>query len=168
MLTPCARTTFWRRIRNLSLARQRHYYSYNYDLPPAFSSAEEAILSAAISHVPAQGFTATALTAGARDAGYLDASANLFPLGAFALVNYHLVTQRLALAKNNILPPVDAEKPSNTLARIRSIALNRLHANEPIIHQWQEVNFPIPPMSLSTSNLLMLTSSIHPSRLSHS
>ena len=112
----------------------RPYYSYEHQIPPPFSSTENAILSAALTHVPTQGFTVTALTRGARDAGYLDISTNLFPTGAFSIVNYHLVTQRLALAKRaSSLPP-----HTDIATNLRTLALQRIHANRPIIHRWQE------------------------------
>lgn len=112
----------------------RPYHSYEHQAPPPFNSTESAILSAALAHVPVHGFTTTALSQGARDAGYLDISINLFPTGAFSIVNYHLVTQRLALAKQaSSLQP----QPDIT-TNIRGLAIRRLHANEPIIHRWQE------------------------------
>lgn len=104
--------------------------------------AEDAILSSAITHVPTHGFTATALVNGAHDAGYLDVSANLFPAGAFSLVKYHLVTQRLALGKKGSAYP--AEEPTDVLENVRALTLRRLRANEPIIHRWQEVGEPMP------------------------
>ncbi|KAI4135825.1 MAG: hypothetical protein LQ347_000328 [Umbilicaria vellea] len=75
----------------------RSYHSYEHDEAPPFNETENAILSAALTHVPTHGFTTTSLLHGARDAGYLDASVNLFPRAAFDLVNYYLITQRLAL-----------------------------------------------------------------------
>ena len=112
----------------------RSYHSHQHQVPPPFSSTEAAILSSALAHVPAHGFTITALTQGARDAGYLDISTNLFPTGAFAIVNYHLITQRLALAKYaSSLPP-----QTDITTNIRSLALRRLYANRSIIHRWQE------------------------------
>lgn len=117
--------------------RGRTYYSYEHDSLPQYTPAEEAILSAAITHVPAHGFTATALINGARDAGYLDVSANLFPTGAFSLVRYHLVTQRLSLGNNGPVPP--PTEPTNVLDNVRALTLKRLRANGPIIHRWQEV-----------------------------
>ena len=112
----------------------RPYHSYEHETPRPFSPTEDAILSAALTHIPTHGFTSTALTHGARDAGYLDISTNLFPTGAFAIVNYHLVTQRLALAKRaSSLPP-----QTDITTNIRTLALHRLHANTPIIHRWQE------------------------------
>ncbi|MCJ1274032.1 Ubiquinone biosynthesis protein coq9, mitochondrial [Puttea exsequens] len=126
----------------------RPYHSYEHEQPPPFDLAEERILSAALSHVPSHGFTATALTKGAREAGYLDVSTNLFPAGAFAIVKYHLVSQRRALAKH--AAPV-TERP-NVPANIKSLALKRLHANTPIIHHWQSALAQLStPKNLSTS-----------------
>ena len=124
----------------------RTYHSYEHEPPPLpFTPTESAILSAALTHhVPTHGFTTAALTRGARDAGYLDVSTNLFPAGAFALVNYHLITQRLALAKHASSlpsPPAAAAAAAQTdhiTANIRTLTLHRLRANEPIIHRWPE------------------------------
>ncbi|KAL9586089.1 MAG: hypothetical protein Q9212_001127 [Teloschistes hypoglaucus] len=113
------------------------YHSYERDSSPPYPAAEDAILAAAIAHVPEHGFTAAALTSGARDAGYLDVSANLFPTGAFSLVKYHLVTQRLALGKNHSTG-LDAENNQNVLDNVRALTLRRLKASQPIIHRWQE------------------------------
>ncbi|KAL8677335.1 MAG: hypothetical protein Q9186_006225 [Xanthomendoza sp. 1 TL-2023] len=114
----------------------RSYHSYEYDLSPSYTPAEDAILTEAIKHVPTYGFTTTALSSGVRDAGYPDVSANLLPDGVFSLVKYHLVTQRLALNKS---APVDpSTESSNVLDRVRNLTLQRLHASKPIIHRWQE------------------------------
>jgi ubiquinone biosynthesis protein COQ9 len=119
--------------------RQRcPYHSYDYAQAPPFPPAESAILSSAYAHVPRYGFTIDALKLGARDAGYLDASTNLFPRGVFDLVNYHLVTQRLAL-KDNVQFPDNGEKKLGVGSKVRSLTLARLRANEPVIHRWQEV-----------------------------
>ncbi|XPS75971.1 Ubiquinone biosynthesis protein coq9, mitochondrial [Ascochyta lentis] len=111
------------------------YHSYDYAQPPPFPPAETKILSSAYAHVPAHGFTLDALQLGARDAGYLDASTNLFPRGAFELINYHLVTQRLALRDS--VQFAETEKV-DVSARVRSLTLARLRANEPVLHRWQE------------------------------
>ena len=125
------------------LSRQTcFYHSYEYSQPAPFSASESAILSSAITHVPQYGFTSTALKLGTRDAGYLDVSTNLFPHGVFDLVNYHLVTQRLAL-KDTVQFPADREGPGKTLgvgAKVRTLALTRLRANRLIIHRWQEAS----------------------------
>lgn len=50
-------------------------------------------------------------------------------------MNYHLVTQRLALAKDVTSARHDPIKiPTN----INKLILRRLHANKAIIHRWQE------------------------------
>lgn len=113
----------------------RAYHSREHQATPPFTSAETAILSAAISHVPSLGFTTTALSQGARDAGYLPASVNLFPSGAFALVDYHLVTSRLGLADGESSP----RQSQGIAEEVKRLALKRLHANASIIHRWQEV-----------------------------
>lgn len=116
------------------------YHSYDYAQPPPFPPAESAILSAAYSHVPNHGFTIDSLKLGARDAGYLDVSTNLFPRGVFDLVNYHLVTQRLALQNTVQFPDDGAQgKKPGVGAKVRTLTLARLRANEPVIHRWQEV-----------------------------
>ena len=140
-------TTQARRFR----APNRPYHSQEHEDPPPFSRAEDAILSAGLSHVPTHGFTSTALTLGARDAGYPDVSTNLFPKGPFDLVRYHLVTQRRAL-KERIQFPHDGLGAG---AKVRLLALERLRANQGIIHRWQQVSatafacssLSIPPFS---------------------
>ncbi|OCL02780.1 ubiquinone biosynthesis protein COQ9 [Glonium stellatum] len=117
------------------------YHSYEYSQPAPFSTSESAILSSAITHVPNYGFTPTALKLGARDAGYLDVSTNLLPRGVFDLVNYHLVTQRLAL-KDTVQFPAEGDlKPGEALevgVKVRALVLSRLRANGLIINRWQE------------------------------
>jgi len=119
------------------------YHSYDYSQPPPFPAAESAILSSAISHVPSHGFTVDALKLGARNAGYLDVSTNLFPRGVFDLVNYYLVMQRLAL-KDSVQFLAEGDQSTGKKlgigAKVRTLAWARLHANEPIIHRWQEVS----------------------------
>jgi ubiquinone biosynthesis protein COQ9 len=118
--------------------RQRcAYHSYDYAHPPPFPAAETKMLSSAYTHVPTHGFTLDALKLGARDAGYLDASTNLFPRGAFDLVNYHLVTQRLAL--RDAVQFAEGKEGGSVADRVRALALARLRANEPVVQRWQEV-----------------------------
>ena len=127
--------------------RQQYcYHSYEYSQPPPFPPAESAILSAALTHVPSYGFSADALRLGARDAGYMDVSTNLFPRGVFDLVNYHLVTQRLALKNSVQFPADDQGKKAGIGAKVRTLTRARLRANEPIIHRWQEARFLRVPM----------------------
>lgn len=129
--TSCRAGTVWR--------QRSCYHSYEYSQPPPFPPAESSILSSALTHVPNYGFTADALRLGARDAGYLDVSTNLLPRGVFDLVNYHLVSQRLALKNSVQFPADDNGKKLGIGAKVRTLTLARLRANEPIIHRWQEV-----------------------------
>ncbi|KAJ4985004.1 rpsU-divergently transcribed protein [Stagonosporopsis vannaccii] len=114
------------------------YHSYDYAQPPPFPPAETKILSSAYAHVPDHGFTIDALKLGVRDAGYLDVSTNLFPRGVFDLINYHLVTQRLALKDSVQFPDEKDGKRLGVGGKVRSLTLARLRANEPILHRWQE------------------------------
>ncbi|KAK5115574.1 hypothetical protein LTR62_001233 [Meristemomyces frigidus] len=113
------------------------YHSYEHDLPPPYRNPEAAILSSALAHVPNHGFTTIALTLGARETGYLDISSNLFPKGAFELVKYHLVTQRLGL-KNRLQFPDEGRLGVGR--KVRSLILSRLQANVEtgVVGRWQE------------------------------
>lgn len=112
------------------------YHSYEHERTSPFTPPEDAVLSAGLAQVPKLGFTVDALAQGARDAGYRDVSINLFPAGPFALVHYHLVTQRRALASKQL------EQGTSVDSKIRKLALERLHANAGIIDRWQEVRMP--------------------------
>lgn len=128
--TPCS-------LRPLLLQSPRAlYHSYEETKPPPYREAESAILSSALSYVPTHGFTPEALTLGAKDAGYLEVSANLFPKGPFELVKYHLVMQRLGL-KDRIQFP---DEKMGVGRKVRSLVLDRLRANADagIVHRWQE------------------------------
>jgi len=120
----------------------RSYHSYDHPPPSGpFTATESLILSASIPHIPSHGFTSTTLSLGAKDAGYIDASTNLFPSGAFSLVHYHLVTQRLALARHK--ESLDAEESEGKKlvvgAKVKKLTWERLMANKEVIHIWQEV-----------------------------
>ncbi|KIW89414.1 rpsU-divergently transcribed protein [Cladophialophora bantiana CBS 173.52] len=113
---------------------RRTYFSIHHPDPPPFPETQDRILSAAISRVPQHGFTEMALALGAKDAGYLDVTIQLFPRGVFDLINYHLVTQRLALKDTVQFPK------GSTLglgAKLKTLTMARLRANADVIHQWQ-------------------------------
>jgi hypothetical protein len=120
------------------LPSSRSYYSRHHPEPSPFPPAQETILSAALKRVPEHGFSDKALNLGATDVGYLDVSTQLFPRGAFDLINYYLVTQRLAL-KDEVQFPEDVKLGVGR--KIRTLAMARLRANKNIIHQWQGVRF---------------------------
>ncbi|KAI1105393.1 ubiquinone biosynthesis protein COQ9 [Jackrogersella minutella] len=131
-------------LRLRSPALRRSYHSYDHPPPPGvFSTAEHAILSAAYRHVPEHGFTAHALSLGARDAGYLDISTNLLPEGPFSLIRYHLVTQREALAPRSeeILNQPGEENtpaPLQIPEKVERLTWERLLGNQEVNHRWQE------------------------------
>lgn len=118
------------------IRRARTYYSQHHPEPPPFPDAQEKILSAAMHHVPAHSFSSTALAEGAKQTGYLEVSVQLFPRGVFDLINYHLVTQRLAL-KDRVQFPEDSKLGVGQ--KVKRLTFERLRANEHIIHQWQSV-----------------------------
>lgn len=141
-------------------ALPRLYHSYDHPPPPGvFNPTEQAILSAAYAHVPEHGFTQSALSLGARDAGYLDISTNVLPDGPFSLIRYHLVTQREALAPKSreIFNTTTAaaataatqpgEAPSSLPAggqwkvgdKVERLTWERLLGNRDVNHRWQEV-----------------------------
>ncbi|KAI1332257.1 ubiquinone biosynthesis protein COQ9 [Xylariaceae sp. FL0255] len=115
------------------------YHSSHHPKPTGpFNQAEQAILSAAYSHVPEQGFSHQALTLGARDAGFLDISTTLLPEGPFSLVRWHLLTQREALApKSNTLLAND-HTAVDIPSRIERLTWERLCGNRDVNHRWQE------------------------------
>ncbi|KAH0556164.1 hypothetical protein GP486_005902 [Trichoglossum hirsutum] len=144
-------------VRYCPISRGRPYHSYEHESdPPPFNATEEAVLAAALRQVPEHGFTDASLSLGAREAGYLDITVNLFPRGSFDLVNYHLVTRRLALKK-----ALDAQaakddggsfKGQGVGTKVKFLTLERLMANRPIIHRWQEaLAIMAQPSCISTS-----------------
>ena len=123
------------------MSTPRSYHSYDHPPPPGpFTPIETSILSASLPHIPSHGFTHTTLALGAKDAGYIDASTNLFPKGAFSLVHYHLVTQRLGLAeKTHVCEVEEGQKPMGVGRKVKALTWERLMANRQVIHRWQEV-----------------------------
>lgn len=123
--------------KTLSPALNRNYHSYESESPSPYPPSESSILSAALSHVPTQGFTQSALRSGARDVGYLDASTNLFSRGEFEIVMYHLQTQRLALGGRIQFP----EEERSVGRKVRALVLERLRGNVDanVVGRWQEV-----------------------------
>ncbi len=112
------------------------YHSYDHFEEPVYRDAERNILSLAMAHVPTHGFTQEALELGAKEAGYLDVSTNLFPKGTFDLVKFHLVSQRLGLRDRIQFP----DEKMGVGRKVRSLVLERLRANVDagVVPRWQE------------------------------
>ncbi|KAK3698805.1 Ubiquinone biosynthesis protein coq9, mitochondrial [Vermiconidia calcicola] len=140
MASPAALRTVIRTpaaLRPLLLCAPRAaYHEQHNDQATPYGDAERTILSHALGHVSAYGFTQEAITLGAKDAGYLDVSRNLFPKGTFDLVMYHLVTQRLGL-KDRIQFP---DETMGVGRKVRSLVIERLRANADagVVPKWQE------------------------------
>lgn len=115
--------------------RIRTYYSIYHPDPSPFPPVQSAILSSALTHVPRLGFTQDALLEGAKDNKYLEVSTQLFPRGAFDLIHYHMVTERLALKDRVQFPP---DSKSGLTQRVKTLTWARLQANKNIVHHWQD------------------------------
>ncbi|KPI42683.1 Ubiquinone biosynthesis protein coq9, mitochondrial [Cyphellophora attinorum] len=111
------------------------YYSHHHPTPSPFPPSQEAILAAALKRVPQYGFSERALSLGAKDVGYLDVSVQLFPRGVFDLINYHLVTSRLAL-KDTVQFSEDSKLGVGR--KVKTLTMARLRANKDVIRHWQE------------------------------
>jgi len=111
----------------------RSYHSPNHPPSPSYTPLQHKILSTALSLVPSTGFTNQTLTDGAKQAGYLEITHNLFPRGPWSLIEYHLVRQRESLS--SILLPENAGVGKT----IRTLCVERLKGNKDVIGRWQEV-----------------------------
>ncbi|WEW60592.1 Ubiquinone biosynthesis protein coq9, mitochondrial [Emydomyces testavorans] len=117
--------------------------------PPAdsYTPEQSAILSAALKHVPEHGFSTKSVVMGAREAGYLDVSLQLFPRGEeLELVLYWLASRRGLLKQKVENGQLFDEKGSATAPvsqaeveqRVRTLIRERLRMNEEIIQHWQD------------------------------
>ena len=129
MPSPAIRTSTL--LRRSVIYHVRCYHSPNHPPPSSYTPLQNKILSAALNLVPTSGFTLQTLVEGAKQAGYLEITHNLFPRGPWSLVEYHLVTQREALSS----VPLDEEGVGKT---IRKLCIERLKGNKEVIGRWQE------------------------------
>ncbi|KAJ5281064.1 hypothetical protein N7478_006436 [Penicillium angulare] len=137
----------------ISTLQTRSYHSSLHpSLPPhAYTNSQIAILEASLTHVPTHGFTHASLTLGARDAGFLDVSVQLFPRGEFDLILFYLASRRGLLrakiessdffrefATKNGLDASSLEGKDKVDTKIKMLILERLRMNEDIRDQWQD------------------------------
>jgi ubiquinone biosynthesis protein COQ9 len=134
--------------------RRRTYYSPSDPIPPASPEPQATILASALSHVPTHGFTVAAIQQALKDHGYPPVSANLFPRGAYDLVHYHLVSQRLGLKERVRFPAAEdgAREPGEKSSpeglsvdeKTKRLMWARLLGNEAIVSRLQEVRLRYP------------------------
>ncbi|KAJ5729935.1 uncharacterized protein N7483_004443 [Penicillium malachiteum] len=129
---------------NTQLKQSSQKRSYHSDLHPSlpphsYTNSQTAILEAALSHVPTHGFTNTSLTLGARDAGFLDVSVQLFPRGEFDLILFWLASRR-GLLRAKVESDVDFFKTGDldVNGKIKLLILERLKMNQSVWDQWQD------------------------------
>lgn len=122
---------------NATTIHSRTYYSIHHPDPSPFPPIQSQILSSALSNVPRLGFSRDALLAGCRENGYLEASAQLFPKGAYDLIHYYLVTQRLSL-KDKVQFQDDTKL--GLTQKVKTLTWARLQANveSGVTEHWQD------------------------------
>ncbi|KAK4982274.1 Ubiquinone biosynthesis protein coq9, mitochondrial [Elasticomyces elasticus] len=125
----------------------RPYHSYEETPPPLCPPAQTAILSAALLHVPALGFTNAALAQGARDAGYRDVSVNLFPRGVLEVAMFYCARERVGLGERVDFAGGEGARGERGQgqglgvgAKVRMLVLERLRVNVEtgVVGRWQE------------------------------
>lgn len=126
-----------------SITRPVAYHTHSDPIAFPYNTTETQILNACVPHIRNHGFTQQTLSLGARDAGYLPISTNLFPRGAFDLVVFWLVRSRLGLkgrVEENGLAQQWDEQRFGSGRRVRALVLERLRMNaeEGIVGKWTE------------------------------
>lgn len=135
------------RIQHATPKRQYHSPLHPRLPPHEYTNSQTAILTAALQHIPTHGFSTTALTLGAHDAGFLDVSIQLLPRGEFDLILFWLASRRGLLraqveeaalfnraAADRGLAPQDLSVDDKT----RILVLERLRLNKDIKEHWQD------------------------------
>ncbi|KAA8906499.1 COQ9-domain-containing protein [Sphaerosporella brunnea] len=116
------------RLPHFSAAPVRTFTSHQHPPAPAYTPLESTLLSTALQHVPAHGFTTTSLHLALRAHNYptLTSSA-FFPRGAFSLILFHLHQQRSTLKDRIVFPSSSASTSSSD--KLRSLIKTRLQGN---------------------------------------
>ncbi|PYI02652.1 ubiquinone biosynthesis protein COQ9 [Aspergillus sclerotiicarbonarius CBS 121057] len=125
------------RLRTIT-PRIRAYHSIHHPSPShPYTNSQTTILSAALHHVPTHGFTRNALTLGARDAGFLDVSVQLFPRAEFDLILFYLASRRGLLRSkvdnDNLL---QSAQPQSVDDKIKVLIMERLRMNAEVKEKW--------------------------------
>ncbi|KAJ5380001.1 uncharacterized protein N7496_002429 [Penicillium cataractarum] len=148
--------------RTLSPIQIRTYHSPLHPrLPPhEYTNSQTAILTASLPHIPTHGFTAAALTRGARDAGFLDVSVQLLPRGEFDLILFWLASRR-GLLRGRVEDGSVFGAAGEGLSveeKVKILVLERLKMNIDVRGVWQDVrpSLKCPYSETSLSPLLEL------------
>jgi ubiquinone biosynthesis protein COQ9 len=159
--TPTRPTQTTRTSKPRQLPQRTYHSALHARLPDhSYTNSQTAILTSALAHVPAHGFTATALTLGARDAGFLDVSVQLLPRAEFDLILFWLASRRGLLRgqveEGGLFRRIAAEKGKDVHElsveeRVRGLILERLRMNAEVKGVWQDVSF----FSLSFCSFLL-------------
>jgi ubiquinone biosynthesis protein COQ9 len=127
------------------IRQRRPYHSHFQSVFPTtheYTHSQTAILSTALEHVPEHGFTLEALTLGARDAGFLDVSVQLFSRREFDLVLFWLASRR-GLLKGKVEEEEEEglfdKSRLSVDEKVKVLVMQRLRMNEKIVHRWQDV-----------------------------
>ncbi|KAF3029978.1 Ubiquinone biosynthesis protein coq9, mitochondrial [Penicillium rubens] len=162
--TPTRPTQTTRTSKPRQLPQRTYHSALHARLPDhSYTNSQTAILTSALAHVPAHGFTATALTLGARDAGFLDVSVQLLPRAEFDLILFWLASRRGLLRgqveEGGLFRRIAAEKGKDVHElsveeRVRGLILERLRMNAEVKGVWQDA---LAQMSLLANIPLSLT-----------
>lgn len=143
--TPCRQTRCDRMsipsAASLPSATRSYHSRFHAPLPThEYTNSQSTILAAALEHIPDHGFTKDALIMGARDMGFLDVSIQLFTRQEMDLVLYWLASRR-GLLRAKVQNGLFEGKQMSVDEKIKSLVIERLRMNGPIIHRWQDVSF---------------------------
>lgn len=115
-----------------------------------YNNSQTAILTASLAHIPTHGFSAESLVLGARDAGFLDVSVQLFPRAEFDLILFWLASRRgllRAKVEEGALFRRVADQAGRDVSSLdveekcRILVMERLRMNQDIKEQWAGVSF---------------------------
>ncbi|KAH8435001.1 uncharacterized protein LDX57_012630 [Aspergillus melleus] len=148
-----------RLVPSFSSSSTRLYHSQHHPDPPVheYTNSQTTILSAALRHIPEHGFTRDALILGARDAGFLDVSVQLFPRAEFDLILFWLASRRGLLRASVHDGLLEQYAGASVEQKIKVLLMERLRMNVDVRHQWQDA---LALMSLP-SNVPLSLSELH-------
>jgi ubiquinone biosynthesis protein COQ9 len=146
------RPSLFKTPRHLQPQSKRPYHSTLHPRLPdhTYNNSQIAILTASLPHIPTHGFSPETLALGARDAGFLDVSVQLFPRAEFDLILFWLASRRgLLRAKveeGALFRRVadDAGRDVSSFGveeKCRILVMERLRMNVDVKEQWSGVSF---------------------------